>query len=345
MKSLKYGIIHKFRPTLSMQIDITNACNLRCTHCYHPSHSNLDCLKVEEWDQILEKYQRLLSKYWLKPTFSICGGEPTISPNFIKILKLIDTKFSRCNVSILTNGTYIKESLLQQLPEKLNYHFQISLDGSSADDHDKIRGPGSYQRAVNGIKLLKQHGYSVSIQSVLSKVTALQIESFFILASHLKVDLLNFVRLVAKSAEQKLLLLSAAELKITYQKILLASTKYQISTPLRKPLFQLLHPKLGGAGGYGDGLVIDYKGNVKLSSRLGISIGSALYGNIEEIYFKNPIISAIKASNIWGCIGCPHIKRCGGDRNAAYIDSGDYLGVDPGCWFITQRKNKNEQDK
>lgn len=320
-----------------MQLDITNSCNLRCTHCYHPSHSNVGCLKIEDWDHILEKYQQILSKKWLNPTFSICGGEPTISPIFIQILKLIEVKFPKSNISILTNGTFLNENLIKQLPKKNNYHFQISLDGSNADNHDKIRGHGSFDRAVGGIQLLKQHDFSVSIQSVLSKLTTSQIENFFSLASNLKVDLINFVRLIAKTSEQKLLLLTADELRISYQKILLASAKYGVVTPVKKPLFHLIHPALGGVGGYSDGLVVDYKGNIKLSSRLDVTLGSALTGDIEEIFFKNPIFSDIRVNNIKGCNGCSYIKKCGGDRNAAYIYSGDYLGTDPGCWLITKK--------
>ncbi|MGZ3774080.1 MAG: radical SAM protein [Pseudobdellovibrionaceae bacterium] len=74
---------------LPMQIDITNACNLKCTHCYHSHHKNDNSLSFEQWAKIIDDYFNLINRLKYKPMIIICGGEPTISPHFNRILKYI----------------------------------------------------------------------------------------------------------------------------------------------------------------------------------------------------------------------------------------------------------------
>ena len=41
---------------LTIQLDITNACNLKCIHCYHPHHQNDGAMSYEGWLNILDQY-------------------------------------------------------------------------------------------------------------------------------------------------------------------------------------------------------------------------------------------------------------------------------------------------
>ena len=40
---------------LTAQLDITNACNLTCAHCYHDNHSNRGALDFAGWRRILDQ--------------------------------------------------------------------------------------------------------------------------------------------------------------------------------------------------------------------------------------------------------------------------------------------------
>lgn len=108
------------------------------------------------------------------------------------------------------------------------------------------------------------------------------------------------------------------------------------------PLMHLIHPKLGGYGHFSSGIVIDYKGNLKISIRSNKIIGNVLKDNLEQLYFQNPIMENLRNKKIAGCQGCPHINNCGGDRNIAYATYGDFLASDPGCWFY-DKLNKTSQ--
>lgn len=60
---------------LSMQLDITNSCNLSCIHCYHPDHKNVKALALNQWLDIIGQYDLLVNKLGLRPHIIISGGE------------------------------------------------------------------------------------------------------------------------------------------------------------------------------------------------------------------------------------------------------------------------------
>ena len=71
---------------LPVQLDITNVCNLRCAHCYHPHHRNEGAVGIAEWITILEQYFSMIARLRYRPYILLCGGEPALSPHFPMIL-------------------------------------------------------------------------------------------------------------------------------------------------------------------------------------------------------------------------------------------------------------------
>ena len=153
---------------LPLQLDITNACNLRCVHCYHPHHNNEGALSLENWKEILLQYKNLIQKMKYRPWIILCGGEPLASPYLLPLLAFITQEMPQSSLSILTNGTLVKEPLLSKLQAFPNLQFQVSLDGPDADRHDQIRGKGNFEKALAGIRSLKSNGFEVNVLSVAS---------------------------------------------------------------------------------------------------------------------------------------------------------------------------------
>jgi MoaA/NifB/PqqE/SkfB family radical SAM enzyme len=91
--------------------------------------------------------------------FYFTGGEPFVHPEMLGILA--DTLgFGPCTV--LTNGTlFTTERLegLRRLSDGARYALEIrvSLDGATAADHDRFRGPGSFARATTGLTRLAEY--------------------------------------------------------------------------------------------------------------------------------------------------------------------------------------------
>lgn len=323
---------------LSIQIDITNFCNLECIHCYHPNHENSQAINLFKWFEIITQYEELITKLSLRPHLVISGGEPMTSPFLIPILEFIYKRKIAYHVTILTNGVLISKFDLNKIPKVKNIDFQISVDGPDALTHDYFRGPGSFSKSILGIKKLINFEYRVSLLATLTKFNCSNIDRFFELASSLGVDEMNFTRLIAIGHGESLKkksehVITPNILKETYRKIIVSSAKFNIRTNTELPLMNLIHPTLGKRFTFNEGIVVDHEGNMLISSRSRVKIGSLVKNSLEELFFKNDQRLKFLNKENYKCYGCKHFDHCGGDLNASFAEYGSFFEKDPGCWI------------
>lgn len=334
--------------TMAIQIDITNACNLRCSHCYHPHHKNTGALDLNGWFEILNQYDQLLKKLKMKPSLVVCGGEPLISPYLFSILKRANELWDKPPTSILTNGTKINNKFLKLLAQ-YNISFQISIDGPDAKSHDLVRGAGNFEKALAGAKLAKEYGVKTNILGVLSRNSAPRVPDFFNMAKENELDSMNFTRFIPQGNGEKLVekgeddSLYGLELRDALKEIVSSSKKTGVKTGTNYPLYHLIDPSLGQNGRFGfQGLVVDYKGNLKVSSRADFVLGSVLEDGLQNLFLKHPLMKDLRASKINGCGDCMYYSRCGGDRNISYATTGSFLEKDKGCWIDPAQTEKGK---
>lgn len=333
---------------LPIQLDITNACNLRCVHCYHPHHKNEGALSLVEWKQILSQYKALIQKMKFRPAVVICGGEPLVSPLLWPILDYVKSEMPTAEVSILSNGTLITEATAARLQRYSQVRFQVSLDGPDSNRHDEIRGAGNFEKALRGIRVLRAHRLTVNVLSVLSAKTAPWMEDFFQLAINEQFDSMNFIRFVPEGYGRKLLEASedqpliGIQLKDAMENIIRLMAKNGIKSHVQAPLFELVAPGLGRSGRFWESIVVDYQGFIIASSRSKLRLGHALNDGLENVFAKNEIFKSLRRGKVDGCGTCPLYSVCGGDRNAAYAATGNFLGKDPGCWIEKQQTNERK---
>ena len=316
---------------MTLQVDITNACNLSCAHCYHSNHSNKGAISLEEWFQIIEEYKSLIEKLYLEPKIVFCGGEPTISPFLVPILERLNSCWPNVRISILTNGTRLTNDLIDRL-SAFNIEMQVSLDGPDASRHDQVRGKGSFLKAISGLQLASSKGIDVFILAILSKKTSLWIDDFFKMAKKLKIRQMNFTRFISQGAGFELessgkdRSLRPLELKDAMEQILATSKRYRVRTNTNQSLYNLIDPKLGANEKYGfQGMIIDYKGNLKVSSRADYIVGNVLDEGLSNLFFNNPILKNLRKAKIETCGQCAHYRLCGGNRNASYVSTGSFF--------------------
>lgn len=145
-----------------MYLNITNHCNLKCRYCYDEESKEVD----NSSGQSLETYKKLsedCSLLGLK-SVAITGGEPTVNKNWFEISKLFSDK--GITVKISTNGTLLNEDLAKKIKE-LDAQVQISLDGDEGVMSFITQVPGTYERVINAIKLLKKYDIKLNLNAVL----------------------------------------------------------------------------------------------------------------------------------------------------------------------------------
>ena len=323
---------------LTIQLDITNACNLNCTHCYHSNHINKGALDLEGWKKVLNQYSDLNNKLNTKPSFVLCGGEPLVSKSFKPIVHEIKSKWADAPITVLTNGTLLNEKNISFLKEN-KIDLQISLDGPNADIHDLKRGRGNFEKSISGAKKALAAELKIHFLAILSEQSYPWISSFFDLAKELRIYSMNFTRLIPEGQGKKLVNqgddrpLEGLDLKDAYLSIINHSKRTGVHTNTNKPLFCLIDDTLGTSAKFGfQGIVIDYKGNLKVSSRTNFILGNVLTEGLESLFLKHPLMKQFRKGNIQGCGQCEYFARCGGDRNVSFSANGDFLGFDHGCW-------------
>lgn len=142
--------------------DITNKCNLRCLHCYNSSGENFVSENELSDEEVIEFIEDI-SKLHLY-NFCFCGGEPLLRKDLMlkcaKILKENNTS----HISMVTNGIFMTEETALQLKACGIQKIQVSLDGSDASTHDRLRNKeGCFDKAIAAIKILRKVGIMPNI--------------------------------------------------------------------------------------------------------------------------------------------------------------------------------------
>ena len=107
----------------------------------------------------------------------LTGGEPTLHPHFLDILKYLAKNFPEQRLKILSNGRRFSYSDFAKkvLGATDNLEIDMSLCGPSSQVHDRVtRTAGSFEQAKKGlVNLLKHKSGSqvVGIRTVLSRIT------------------------------------------------------------------------------------------------------------------------------------------------------------------------------
>jgi MoaA/NifB/PqqE/SkfB family radical SAM enzyme len=143
-------------------------CNLRCNHCFiscAPDNHTLELMPFAEFKRHLDDSVRLGVK-----EYYFTGGEPFIHP---QILEILETTLAVGPATVLTNATRFDEekvAILVRLREASIYSLEIrvSIDGFSPETNDPIRGPGTFDRAMEGVRLLVAGGFFPIITSMRS---------------------------------------------------------------------------------------------------------------------------------------------------------------------------------
>lgn len=123
---------------------LTNACNLRCGHCFMKSGVKFkDELSATEWKRILKEFHDAGGE---SVTFS--GGEPLMNKDFPDIIKY--AKKVGLNVTILSNGTLWSQEMIDNLSPYIT-EIQISIDGVDEESNSIVRGRGHFEKIIETV--------------------------------------------------------------------------------------------------------------------------------------------------------------------------------------------------
>ncbi|NFE96235.1 radical SAM protein [Clostridium botulinum] len=158
-------------------LEITSFCNQKCIHCFMAEDLNKNYLPSEAIFKVIEGLKNLNIK-----TIALSGGEPTLHPDFEKIVKFINK--NNINIVVLTNGLNINDKLISLFRET-NTVIRIPLLGLEKT-HDKITSvKNSYHTAMTNIKKLKEAKINITITSTIMSINIDEMDELRRLATQL----------------------------------------------------------------------------------------------------------------------------------------------------------------
>jgi SynChlorMet cassette radical SAM/SPASM protein ScmE len=335
----------------SLDIEITNKCNLRCNYCSHfTSGGDVDHdLSKEEWIQFFEELNRCAVL-----DVTISGGEPFYRKDLKEIIDGIVR--NRMRFGILSNGTLIDDEMSEFLAStKRCNSVQVSIDGSIPTTHDSFRGKGNFVKSVNGVKSLQKYNINVTVRVTIHRHNINDLESVakFLLEDmglpNFSTNSASYMGLCRQNVEQ--VQLTPAERNVAIETLLKLCKQYngRISAtagPLAEGRAWIEMEKarregreaipgrgyLTGCGGPLSKLAVRADGIITPCGQMGhFNLGRINQDNLREVWQNHPELKRIRErreiplSEFEFCDGCEYINYCTGSCPAlAYT----LIGID-----------------
>lgn len=215
------------RTPRTVDLEITNRCNLRCRYCYFFDNPtvNYQDLPTDEWLRFFDELGSLAVM-----DVTIAGGEPFIRKDLPILIKGIADNSMR--FSLLSNGGLIDDNIAAYLANTGRCNqVQISVDGSNPEIHDTCRGKGSFEGAIRGIRILQGHDVNVAVRVTIHRFNVYDLENIARLLleeiglKQFGTNSAGYLGTCRKNADD--VLLTTEERQIAMEKLLYLNEKYE----------------------------------------------------------------------------------------------------------------------
>ncbi len=157
------------RVPLEASIEVTRRCPLECQHCYN--NLPMGDMEAKRRELSKEEHFRVLDElvdmgcFWLLFT----GGEIFARKDFLEIYTYAKQKGFL--ITLFTNGTLITEAIADYLVEWPPFAIEITLYGRTRETYEALTAiPGSYDRCLRGVKLLRERGLPLKLKTVATTI-------------------------------------------------------------------------------------------------------------------------------------------------------------------------------
>ncbi len=147
----------------SIHIEVADACNERCVHCYIPNGNKNSVMDSSMLYRILDEGRKMNIIH-----VTLSGGEPLLHKDIIGVLKRI--RELDLSVNVLSNLTLLTDELIEEMKKTPLLSVQTSLYSTNAMIHDSItKLSGSFEKTKAGILRLCSEGIPVQISCPIMK--------------------------------------------------------------------------------------------------------------------------------------------------------------------------------
>lgn len=161
-------------------LELTYQCNLDCSFCYNDLDLKGKRVSLQGYKSLLDDLAEMNVMM-----LTLSGGEPMLYEHFFELGQYARQK--GFIVTIKTNGLPLNQHNAERLKSEVDpYNIETSIHGATAATHDRLtQVPGSFERLIRNVRILKSLGMRVNLNSTLTAFNEGEVEQMLELADEL----------------------------------------------------------------------------------------------------------------------------------------------------------------
>jgi len=321
---------------LSIELELSRACNLRCLYCYAASGTPLaNELSLDEIFGAIDQAVALGTK----KIIVLGGGEPLIYPHIFEVIEYIREK--NLIADLFTNGLMLTSDVADRL-FKLGVGVVLKMNSRKPDVQDYLAGKeGAFVAIEKGLAALSDAGYpdenhSLGVETIICRQNYDELPELWRWAR--KEGIVPYVEAMTmqgRATEYPDLEVTPVEVKMLFEEL----------SRIDREEFACgwsPHPPLAASqcARHEYSCTITSNGDVHPCPGVNVSVGNIKEKKLADILHESPVIEDLRniRTRIKGqCGECDIGETCYGCRGHAYQVTGDYLAADPLCWLETEK--------
>jgi len=317
---------------LSMELELSRVCNLRCVYCYASSGNALENeLSLAEIMDVISQAVAL----GVKKIIVLGGGEPLLYPQLFEVIDFILEK--DLVVDLFTNGLTLSDDIAARLYER-GVGIVLKMNSRKPEVQDCLAGKeGTFTAICEGLKALQKAGYPdeehpLGVETIICNQNYDELPDLWRWARGQGiVPYIEAMTMQGRATEHDDLEVTAEMVKEMFEELSrIDQAEFGCSWAPHPPLVA------SQCARHEYSCTITSIGEVHPCPGVNVSAGNIRQNQLADILKDSDVIQDLRniRDNIKGeCATCEIHDHCYGCRGHAYQVTGDYLAEDPLCWL------------
>jgi radical SAM protein with 4Fe4S-binding SPASM domain len=309
---------------LNVHLDLTYRCNERCVHCYL-DHEDYGEMSTAEVKRVLDELAREGALFL---TFS--GGEIFLRADFFELVEY--ARRLRFDISLKTNGLLVTPERAARLRALGVHKVNISIYSADPAVHDAItRVPGSLEKSLAAVRLLKSLGLRVKLACPLMQQNLASLRGIQALADELGVPYMLDLTITPRMDGD----MSLLRLRLSAEAVLPILSDPRINPPLearaeaaKTAAGPAAYDNIPCSAGQNSAYISPY-GDVYPCVQMPVAAGNVRRQGFREIWYGSQEMQRVRdvrENMIRICNQCEIRAFCQRCPGLAHMEDGDLLG-------------------
>lgn len=315
---------------LTMELELSHACDLRCLYCYADSGNALPGELILE--EILDTINQAAG-LGARKVIVLGGGEPLVYPGLFTVLEHLHEL--GLGIELFTNGVTLTCVIARRLAT-MGVRVVIKMNSQREGVQDALTGKaGTFKAIQAALAALAEAGYPGSgmplgAQTIVCRQNIDELpELWMALRQRRIIPYFETLTLQGRARRHPELLVSAEEIMALFQELAAIDRRhFGLEWTPRPPVAAFSCDR------HEYSCLVTSTGDVLPCPGVDLAVGNIRKSSLADILKTSPVIADLRniRRRIKGpCAQCPENAGCYGCRGMAYQATGDYLASDPLC--------------